>query len=85
MRTNLVMKFHCSNCGNCLNIVTDYEKKELPKPKEDYLRHEPKMPSGAFMHEPSTIYIEPCRMCIERETGPAKKLREAILEMGKNG
>lgn len=81
MRTNLVLKFHCSNCGKVLNIVTDYEKKNLPKPEESCLRDEPRMPTGALMHIPDAIYIEPCTYCIDKETGPAKKLREALSEM----
>lgn len=84
MRTNLVLKFYCSECGDVLNIVTDYEKKSLPKPEESILRDVPNMPTGARMHQPDAIYIEPCVRCAEKINGPAIRLMKALNEVAAN-
>ena len=79
MRTNLIMHFHCSECGKQLNIVNDQEGAKKPKYHDDDFRsQEPKEPTGAACHYTPKISVEPCRNCIEKYTGPAKKLVDAI-------
>lgn len=76
MRTNLVMRFNCSECGNQLILRLPEESAE---PIELPLRCEnPPKPVGANKLNAGLIMIKPCAHCIEKYTGPAKKLAEAI-------
>ena len=84
MRTNLIMHFHCSECGAQLRIA---ESKEGVEPKRDsFLQiQEPKEPTGAACHYTPSVRIVPCWACIDKYTGPAKKLTEAIAAMQSEG
>lgn len=81
MRNNLVMRFRCSECGRLLNLC--YEK-DVDREKHDGMHIEtssPPEPTGAAMVVNNSLYIEPCRNCIEKHTGPAKKLAAAIKSL----
>jgi hypothetical protein len=75
------MHFHCSDCGSVLNLK--YEGPDTAKPKE-YLAtpDTDKEPTGALVRYVSPVFIEPCRFCIERQTGPAKRMVEALKDLG---
>ena len=79
MRTNLIMHFHCSECGRQLNIANERERKVEPK-YEGCFHQNPEEPTGAACHYTPKISVEPCRNCIEKYTGPARKLAEALSE-----
>lgn len=76
MRTNLITHFHCSECGHILNV--EYDKEDGP-PKIEELDKE--LPTGAACRH-NRILVVPCKHCINKVTGPARKLAEAIKEMG---
>lgn len=78
MRTNFTIHFHCSDCGNQLDIVTEEEGKPLQLRETE---QRPKEPTGAACHYAKPVMVKPCRYCIESKTGPAKRLLAAIREM----
>lgn len=85
MRTNLIMHFHCSECGAVLNIAYP---DAAAKPAE-YHANQPwarenhdAEPTGAAVRYVPAISVEPCPKCIERHTGPAKQLSAALKAMG---
>lgn len=84
MRTNLIFHFHCSECGNILNIC-------YPKDAAKAIREDPqdmcegcniKVSTGAECMYPPVISVEPCKYCIDKYTSPAKKLIEAMRQIG---
>jgi hypothetical protein len=83
MRTNLIMHFHCAECGSVLNLVYDKDVKVKP---EEYrggwaaTGHTPE-PTGAAVRYVPPVFIEPCRGCIDKHTGPAKQLAAALKTM----
>lgn len=79
MRTNLIMHFHCSECGKQLDLA--YENEAEVKPGSvDNLHQKPPEPTGAKILYTPQISIRPCRNCIEKHTGPAKRLAEALSD-----
>jgi hypothetical protein len=79
MRTNLIMHFHCSECGNQLKLKNESEGAKKPVYHDDtYRTQEPKEPTGAACYYTPKISIEPCKRCIEKYTKPAKQLVDAI-------
>lgn len=75
MRTNLILHFHCSKCGDRLELCNS----EVPPPRSTGI-HTPE-PTGAECLYPAPIYIEPCRTCLEKHTGPARRLMAALNEL----
>lgn len=73
MRTNLITTFHCFDCGKKLEV--DYG--EGVKTESPYSQGDPT--GAAVMY--SKVVVKPCRSCIEKHTGPARKLAEAIKEL----
>ena len=87
MRTNAIMHFHCAECGTILNLVYP-EEAAKPTPTGMYRLVEPGAPTqltdeptGAVCMYVQTISIQPCGVCIERHTGPAKQMEAAIKAM----
>jgi hypothetical protein len=84
MRTNLIMHFHCAECGSVLNLREPSEEKV---PNERYEsgvwagRGHDKEPTGAAVRYVEAVQVEPCRVCIDRYTGPAKRLAEAMQQL----
>lgn len=76
MRNNLITRFHCSECGNILNLV--YPKDAAEPVEPGYGVVTPSEPTGAACVYTPRIMVEPCRFCIEKYTGPAKQLAKAI-------
>lgn len=83
MRTNLVMHFHCSECGSVLIIVGTGSEKV--RSKDGIYQESPKLPTGADLRSVPPIQIVPCRECIEKYTGPSRKLAEAIKALTEGG
>lgn len=84
MRTNLIMHFHCAECGYQLKLQTENEGAKKPEyHKDDFASQNPKEPTGASCYHTPKISIEPCKKCIEKYTGPAKKLTEALALLNK--
>lgn len=82
MRTNLVMRLNCSECGRQLNLKLE---KESANPVEISGHNEnPKIPTGAACLHAGLIMVEPCRFCIEKYTGPSKRLLEALNSLQEN-
>ena len=79
MRTNLIMHFHCSECGKILNVCY---AKEAKKPVYNSSNTE-KDPTGALCMYPEKISVEPCKACIDTYTIPAKKLMDALEDLKK--
>ena len=88
MRTNLIMHFHCSECGKQLKLKQENEGAKKPAYRyDDSDQDEPKEPTGAACYYTPTLSIEPCKFCIEKYTGPAKKIVEALnslTDLGNN-
>jgi len=80
MRTNLIMHFHCAECGKQLHI-DDKPKMEPKYHYDDFPSQKPKEPTGAACHYTPKISVKPCSNCIEKYTGPAKKIVDAISAM----
>lgn len=79
MRTNLIMHFFCSECGNQLRFAEDDQGVE---PKRDiHFDQSPKKPTGATCQYANKLRIVPCKVCIEKYTLPAKKLIDSINEL----
>jgi len=83
MRTNLIMHFHCSECGHQLNISYPNDAKSEAKEEPYGFTQKPEEPSGAYAFNTPKISIDPCRSCIEKYTVPAKKLTDAIKTLTK--
>ncbi len=79
MRTNLIMHFHCSVCGEILNICYKEDAHKIIQNRKDFDAE----PTGAMCMYHETISVEPCKMCINKFTEPAKKLIDAIDELKK--
>ena len=75
MRKNLLMHFHCSECGGILDIALDSDRTE---PKDLYVEGEP---TGAMCYHAPRISVEPCKGCIEKYTKPAKAMVQAVKAM----
>jgi len=67
---NLIMQLYCSRCGSLLSA----EYGEV-KQHEDA----PGLPGGVCRY--SRVQVEPCRECMERELGPARKLAAAVKQL----
>ncbi len=78
MRNNLVTVLHCAECGKHLELAHEGDKPA----KQDCstLEMEPRMPTGSEMLA-SRISVKPCRHCMERITGPAVRLKNALDEL----
>jgi hypothetical protein len=88
IRTNLILTFHCGECGKRLCVSNEEERTVDPDGLEFYRDNKkevPKLPTGAACLYTEGISIEPCRNCIEKYTGPAEKLVEAIKIMSGRG
>lgn len=81
MRTNLIMHFHCSECGKQLKLKYENEGAAEVKRESSYMFDEPKEPTGAACYYTPRISIEPCQSCIRKYTGPAKKIVDALKEI----
>ena len=80
MRTNLIMHFHCSECGQQLRLEHDHEAKHPPTDKGGP-RAEPKEDAGAFCYRTPKISIKPCWNCIRKYRGPAEALAKAVDQL----
>ena len=76
MRTNLILHFHCSECGKRLEVC--YPKETRKKPVESEYGEVDDEPTGADCFYPPAVSIRPCRYCIEKYTEPARKLQAAL-------
>jgi hypothetical protein len=82
MRTNLILHFYCSECGNRLNIKTNGDEKvENDNGFGNGFNESPKEPTGAECRYVPDIQIDPCVYCIEKYTRPAKALVDALSEL----
>lgn len=77
MRTNLITHFHCSKCGHQLKV--EYPTNESPRLVDDREQTTQEPTGAACMY--NKIIVEPCKKCIEKETGPAVALASAIREI----
>ncbi len=75
MRTNLILHFHCSKCGERLQVI--YENRQTVKSKNSDHTTVDREPTGADCRYVSPIQIEPCRGCY----APIKKFHSAIKDM----
>ena len=82
MRNNLITRLMCDECGLLLNLVLDQDVKS-DHPIE-HQSPQPPEPTGAACYHTSTVYVEPCKRCIQKHTGPAKQLAEAISALTQN-
>ena len=78
MRNNLVVKFRCSECGSILNLLYQAEVRTKDHGGLKPTVLSPPDPTGAAKVEIPAIYIAPCGHCIEKYTGPAKMLSDAL-------
>lgn len=74
------MQFHCSECGSVLNILNEVEQTTENVSLMD-VEQKPKLPTGASIRFTDIVQIEPCKSCIEKYSGPARKLMQAFNEM----
>ena len=82
-RTNLIMHLHCADCGAVLSL--QYPGAEPNEPTLERYRsdlHDPE-PTGALVRYIPAILVEPCRKCIEKHVGPARRLAEALADFRK--
>lgn len=75
-RTNLISVFHCYECGRKLRLAS--KPKPDVEPESDWSISDP---TGAEVLY-NAVQVYPCRHCIETHTKPAKKLTEALRELG---
>ena len=78
MRRNLILHFHCSECGRRLELTTQGERTAEPVGAD---KKEDDEPTGADCFYPPVISVRPCRYCIEKHTGPAEQLLKALKEL----
>lgn len=84
MRNNLVIKFHCSDCGGLLNLKYEIEGIKTKPISDCFQQKNPPDPIGNdCVHNP-LISIDPCRPCIEKYTWPAKMLLESLKKLQEN-
>jgi len=72
-RTDLITRFFCRECGGKLNVSYDQHEGR-------HDAHESGDPTGAQCRY-SSIFIWPCKRCIEKHTAPAKAMAAAIKSM----
>lgn len=83
IRTNLIMHFHCSECGRQLKI--DYPEEAKAKPVDARSTNQvPQEDTGGVCFYTPIISIRPCQHCIKKHTEPAKKLMQAIKDLTAN-
>ena len=75
MRTHLVMKLVCSQCGNLLRMSYDE-----PKPRGN--QHSEGQPTGAAMRQ-TQICVEPCKTCMQPADEVAKALQTIMKHAAK--
>jgi len=75
-RNKMIISFNCTECGGQLNFSYNRE----PKTNAEYDSRGD--PTGADVCYAPNLWVEPCRKCIEKHTEPARKLTEAINELG---
>lgn len=78
MRTNMIVHFHCAECGKQLTL-TDGDGKHYNRAYSQI----PQEPTGAECYYVPRVNIWPCESCINKYTGPAKKILEGLKEMEK--
>lgn len=75
MRNNLMMHFHCAECGDILDIALNEERSTL---KNEFVSGEP---TGAACYHVPRISVKPCKRCIEKYTAPAEAMVRAVKAM----
>lgn len=75
MRAHLITHLHCANCGSILEAV--FPDDAAPPHKQLM----PNEPTGALCYH-QRVSVRPCKSCIEKAVGPARKLAQAISELG---
>ena len=73
MRTNLVMQFHCADCGNQLKLT--YSEKKTNDLAHDM--QEPKIKTGSAVMR-NRILIHPCSECKRKAEEPINHLKKAL-------
>ncbi len=76
------MQFFCSDCGSVLNLK-DESDEVVPNKNIRDIDQVPPLPTGAALRFTDPIQIVPCKQCIDKYVGPARKLMEAIGDMKK--
>lgn len=76
-RNNLFIHMNCSECGRRLDFGREPANEEAAPEG-----HAQGLPTGGSCLHVGPIFVHPCRYCIGKHTGPARKLAEAIKEMG---
>lgn len=79
MRTNLILHLHCAECGARLKLC--YPKERNADPVEPGYGEADNEPTGAACFFPDKISVQPCEKCIEKYTGPARQLADALKRM----
>jgi len=80
MRNNLIMHFHCAECGTVLELVHPAQA-AAPKPylsSAAYIDGHTPEPTGAAVCYVSPVFVAACKACITKHTGPAIALAKAI-------
>lgn len=75
MRTHLVMKLVCSQCGNLLRLSYD-------EPKQRSDRFSEGQPTGAAMRQ-TQICVDPCLTCMQPATEVTKALQTIMKHAAK--
>ncbi len=77
MRTNLIMHFHCSECGGQLRLQQEGER--IKARPESPACGDDDPPVSVPWYCTSSIRIQPCKRCIEEYTGPGKKVTSSQM------
>lgn len=72
-RHTLITRFFCADCGAPLNLTYDRKQGESWEQGD---------PTGASVRY-DALLVEPCHGCVSKQIAPAKRLAEAIAELGK--
>ena len=74
-RHHIMINLFCSACGHMLSISED------AKPENSQKHGQRGDPTSGDCRFAEPFLIEPCRSCIEKKTGPATRLIEALKDL----
>lgn len=77
MRTQMLFNLRCSKCGAYLEVDDHPEWHASKKDEGDNAF----LHGGSAYHMQATLKVRPCEQCIENETAPARKIKQALSEM----
>ena len=75
------MHMHCAECGSVLTLAYEADVAAKAEAYGTYGSEHDREPTGAAVRYVPPIFVVPCKVCIEKHTGPAKRMAEALKQL----